>query len=353
VARLLGLRADFLIAYDLVVAAVVVVLLVDLLWGRWTESVVADLVVSLGEHGGLGTLRDQLARALGDPSLIVGYWVVGQDRYVDDFGRPIDLPRAEDGKSVTSIDDGGQRIAVLVQDPNSIDDPRLVASVAAATRLAVVNARLQADARARLIDLNASRRRVVESGDEQRQRLERELATGADSRLERAAQLIESARREASDVLAGELTVLADELHGARGELHDIALGIRPPALDGGGLPTALPQLAARSPVPVRLTVDVGRLAPVVEATVYYVCAEALTNVVKHADATEVVLTVSARGRAVVALVIDDGSGGADLARGTGLRGLADRVEALGGSFAAIAGPNGGTAITAEIPVDA
>jgi signal transduction histidine kinase len=352
-ARLLGLQADnaILIAYDIVVVAVVVVLLIDLLWGRWTESVVADLVVSLGEHGGLGTLRDQLARALGDPSLIVGYWVIDQERYVDDFGRPIDLARAKEGKSVTSIEDGGQRIAVLVQDPTSIDDPRLVASVAAATRLAVVNARLQADARARLIELNVSRRRVVESGDEQRRRLERELAAGADPKLDRVLILVESARREAPDPHASELAALGDELRGARDELHDISVGIRPPALESGGLAAALPLLAARSPVPIRLSVDVGRMAPVVEATMYFVCAEALANVVKHAQASAASVTIAVSGVAVVVSILDDGVGGVDPARGTGLRGLADRVEALGGLFSVVDGSSRGTAITAEIPL--
>ena len=145
-----------LIAYDVVVAAVVLVLLVDLLWGRWTESVVADLVVSLGEHGGLRTLRDQLARALGDPSLIVGYWVVDQERYVDDFGRPIDLPRARRAsrshRSMMAGNGSPCSCRIRLRSTIHVSWRRWRQP----TRLAVVNARLQADARARLIDLNAS-----------------------------------------------------------------------------------------------------------------------------------------------------------------------------------------------------
>ena len=148
-ARLAGWDLDeaMVYLYDAVVAAVVLVLFFDLLWGRWTEAAVADLVVGLGQRGALGTLRDQLARALGDPSLGVGYWMAEQREYVDDLGRPLDLPGPGEGRSITPIDDGAQRVAVLVHDETTIDDPRLVASVAAAARLAVVNARLQADAR--------------------------------------------------------------------------------------------------------------------------------------------------------------------------------------------------------------
>ncbi len=340
------------LAYDAIVAGAVVVLLVELLWGRWTEAAIADLVVGLGERGDLDTLREHLARALGDPSLVVGYWLPEQGTYVDDLGRPIELPRDAPMRSVTRVDDGDQPVAVLIHDTATIDDPRLVASVAAAARLAVVNARLQVEARVRLDELAASRRRVVESSDEERRRVERELAGGPARHLDSAARLLDEAGREASGAEGSELAALAAELRSVRIEVHEVVQGMRPSVLADGGLAAALPVLAARTPVPVDLAVGVGRLSPVVEAAVYFVCAEALTNVAKHAGASRVSVSVVAAASTVIARIADDGAGGADPSRGSGLRGLADRVEALDGRFAVEAGTHGGTAVIAEVPVD-
>ena len=145
------------------------------------------------------------------------------------------------------------------------------------------------------------------------------------------------------------------EVQGARTDLHAFAQGVRPTALGEGGLPAALPVLAARSGVPVTLTVAVGRLPPAVESALYFVCSEALANVGKHAGATGVTVVVRRDGDdgdvcdVTVLAVEDDGVGGADL-RGSGLRGLADRVEALGGAMMVTDGPAGGTVLTARIP---
>ena len=140
-------RAVVVITYDAVVATVAIVLLVDFLSGRWAAATVADLVIGLGQRGGIGPLRDQLARALGDPSLEVGYWTEDRAGYVDDRGLPIDLSDLGANRVVITIDDGSQPVAVLVHDAITVDDPQLVASVAAAARLAVANARMQAEAR--------------------------------------------------------------------------------------------------------------------------------------------------------------------------------------------------------------
>ena len=193
---------------------------------------------------------------------------------------------------------------------------------------------------------------MVESGDEQRRRLERELADGPERHIDEVLRLLDDARHQSQDTVAGELMNLGDELRTARGELHDVVQGIRPPALGEGGLAAALPVLAGRSPIPVRLSVEVGRLPPAVEAALYFVCAEALANVAKHAHATVVSVTVVNGGSAVVARVVDDGTGGVDPTHGSGLRGLADRVEALGGRFRAVTGTGGGTVVQAEIPLD-
>ena len=163
--------------------------------------------------------------------------------------------------------------------------------------------------------------------------------------------MLDDARQLATDTERKELEALDAELREACGELLDIAQGIRPPLLDTGGLCAALPALAERVPVPVEVTVSIGRLPPAVEAAVFFVCAEGLTNVAKHAGASRVTLTVAPRDAVVVATVVDDGIGGVDPSRGTGLRGLADRVHALGGTIAAESPAAGGTTVTAEIPV--
>lgn len=339
-----------LFVYDAVVASVGVVLLVDLLFGRWRESTVADLVVALGQHGS-GTLRHHLARALGDPSLEVGYWIDERIGYVDDTGEPVEFPEQGAGRVVTEIGGRGKRVAILVHDPATIDDPLLVDAVAAAARIAVANARLQAEVRGRLVELVASRRRIVEAGDAQRRRLERELSDGAECRLEVVMHLLDDARRDATEAEVVELGRLENELVSARAELHAFAQGIRPSLLGEGGLAVALPVLAGRVPVPFELVVDVGRLLPAIEAAVYFVCSEALANVAKHASATRVSVVVAASAVEVTATITDDGIGGADPFRGSGLRGLADRVEALGGQLDVADPSGGGTAVTVTIPL--
>jgi signal transduction histidine kinase len=349
--QLLGWGADtaVLLAYDAVVATVSVVLLADLLRGRWTDDTLADLVTGLGPGAGAEGLRGHLRRGLGDPSLTVGFWVPEQGAYVDDEGRPFDVPEGDATRAVTRVDDRGQPLAVLVHDAVVLDDPGLVDGVAAVAQLAVTNARLRAEVRARVAELAASRRRIVEAGDAQRSRLEQALATGAERRLAEVDRLLTEL------VPAAPLTGLAEvraEVRGARTDLHAFAQGVRPTALGEGGLPAALPVLAARSGVPVRLTVTVGRLPPAVESALYFVCAEALTNVGKHAAASGVTVVAQRTGGDTVLTVGDDGVGGAD-PRGSGLRGLTDRVEALGGTMVVTGGPAGGTVLTARIPVPA
>jgi signal transduction histidine kinase len=150
---------------------------------------------------------------------------------------------------------------------------------------------------------------------------------------------------------AGEL--LADverQLRTARGELRELARGIHPMALTEGGLAAALPELADRASVPVELRADGGRAPAPVEAAAYFVCAEALTNVAKYAHATRVTIDVRRDPAGLTVTIADDGAGGADPARGTGLRGLADRVEALGGRLSVESPPGAGTRLVAELP---
>jgi signal transduction histidine kinase len=333
-----------LLAYDVSVLVIAVGLVADLFWGRWTQAAVTGLVVDLGETGAAGTLRDRLARTLDDPTLVVAYRLPGEDRFVDEAGRAIELAAPGTERTATPIEEDGRQIAALVHDVAVLDDPQLISAVASATRLALSNVRLQAEGRARVAEVEASRRRIVEAADEQRHRLERELHEGAEQRLAQVAELLGGSGDPLAEVRAG--------LDDARAELRELARGIRPRALAEHGLRAAIEELAERSPVPVEIVVPRERFPPAVEAAAYFVCSEALANVAKYADASLATVDVTAANGQVRVEVSDDGAGGADPERGSGLRGLADRVEALGGRFSVKSPPGGGTRVLAELPTE-
>jgi signal transduction histidine kinase len=344
IARLADAGADsvLLVAYDLTVCLIAIGLAADLLWGRWAQGAVTGLVVDLGEPAAGGVLRDRLARALGDPTLVVGYWLPEQGRYVDEAGRPVALPGSGAGRAVTPVEENGRRVAVLVHDLAVLDDPARLAAVGSAARLAVANARLQADVSARAEEVEASRRRIVEASDEQRSRLERELREGAERRLAHVAELLTGGGESLADVRAG--------LDTARAELREFARGMHPATLTEHGLREAVGELAGRSPVTVEVAVPATRFPPAVEAAAYFVCAESLTNVAKHAEASQARMGITQDNGRLTVVIADDGIGGADPSRSSGLRGLADRVEALGGSLAVDSPPGGGTRVVAELP---
>ncbi len=337
-----GAGPAMLLLYDVVITAVAVVLLLDLLFGRWVDATVADLVIGLGGEAS-ASLQTQLRRAMGDPSVVVGYWAPEIGRYVDDAGTPLALPADPQTRVVTYVEDNGAPLAALVHDPAVARDAELLTAVSAAARLAVTNVRLRAGIRDRAARLAASRRRIVEAADRQRQDLETELAAGTVDRLAEVARQL----RDLDVDGIGEITLELDE---TRAELLDFAHGVRPAALTAGGLAAALPLLVERSPVPVALTVRPDRAPAAVEACVYFVCAESLTNVIKHASATRVDIEVTRLGGQVRASIIDDGAGGADPLAGTGLRGLADRVEALGGRLTVSSAQGAGTTVAATVP---
>jgi signal transduction histidine kinase len=344
IARLAGVGADsvVLVAYDLTVCLIAVGLFADLLWGRWAQAAVAVLVVDLGEPTADGVLRDRLARALGDPALVVGYWLPEQGRYVDEAGRPVELPAAGADRAVTPIDEDGRRVAVLVHDRVALDDPALLSAVGSAARLAVKNARLQAEVGARVKEVEASRRRIVEASGEQRARLERELRAGAEQRLAHVAELLADCGEQLAEVREG--------VDAARAELREFARGIHPAVLTERGLAAAVRELAERSPITVEVAAPPARFPPTIEAAAYFVCAESLTNIVKHAEASQVHIGITAEDGWLTVVVADDGIGGADPSRSSGLRGLSDRVEALGGSLAVKSPRGGGTRVTVELP---
>jgi signal transduction histidine kinase len=337
--------------FEISLCALAVGLLAVLLAAPWERAAVTDLVVEMGQARSDG-LRDQLARALGDPTLEVGYRVPGNDAPVDSGGRPLALPDPGADRAVTAIHHGEHEVAVLVHDRSVLDDPGLLEAVSAAARLAASNARLQAEVRARVVELAASRRRLLDAGDEERLRLERRLHDGAERRLEDIAAAVERARSEATGPGTVErLDASLAELRQTREDLQRLGRGLHPRELSDLGLQGALRALAERASVPVSVSVHAAGVDPTVEAAAYYLVAEALTNVAKHAAATSAAVSVASADGHLIVEVTDDGVGGADGARGSGLRGLVDRIETLGGSLS-IESPGGeGTRLAARIPL--
>jgi signal transduction histidine kinase len=339
-------------AYQVVIVAIVVGLTIDLVLGRWVQATVTGLVIDLGETDAQGTLREHLANALGDRSLVLGYRLRDRGVYVDDRGRELQLPDEQGDRRVTIVRDGGEPVAVLIHDADVLTDPELVESVAAAARIAVANARLQADIRSQVEELDASRRRVVEAADAERSRLENQLREGAERRLAELELILGEAQHHAAGGPADMLAAAQAKLERAGSDLREFARGVHPRVVSEGGLPAALQELADRGSVPTELSVPDARFPPPVEAAAYFVCSEALTNVAKYAGASRAAIEVDQRGDALVVSVRDDGRGGASIDAGSGLRGLADRVEALGGRLALTSRRGEGTLLVAELPLN-
>jgi signal transduction histidine kinase len=328
--------------------AIPLVLAGGLLWAAKARGAAADLVVELADTPP-GSVRDALARALGDPSLELGLWLPDRGAYVDPEGRPLTLPGPDTTRAVTKLGD----VAALVHDPALLERRGLLAAAGAAARLALENERLQAQLRAQLSELRESRARIVRAGDEERRRLERDLHDGAQQRLLSIGLALQLARAELGEQANGANELLAEadaELRAALDELRELARGIHPAVLTEHGLAAALTTLAARSPVPVQIgPLPEARLPEATEAAAYFLVSEALANVVKHAGASRVKVSVRVDGCAVVE-VEDDGVGGADAVRGSGLRGLSDRVHALDGRLEIDSPAGGGTRMHAELP---
>jgi signal transduction histidine kinase len=217
----------------------------------------------------------------------------------------------------------------------------------------VATAIANADSRS---ELAASRRRIVAASDEARRRIERDLHDGTQQRLVSLGLAVRAAEADVPPDrgdLQGELSRIATGLADAVAELQELSRGIHPAILSRGGLGPALRTLARRSPVPVELDITADtRLPEPIEVAAYYVASEALANATKHAQASRVDVSLATRNRSLLLSIRDNGVGGADPARGSGLVGLTDRVEALGGSIRVRSRPGDGTHITAELPLE-
>ena len=337
-------------------AAIPIVFLVGLLRTRLARASVAELVVELSEPRPPGELRDALARALGDPSLSLLYWLPAEGRYVDLEGKPVTLIDLEDGLTATVVERDGRQIGAIVHDLALLEDTELIRAVSAAAALALENERLQAELRARVTELRASRARIVEAGNVERKRIERNLHDATQQRLTSIAIALALAESKLSGDSAAAAAILdqaRDGLAVALSELRDISQGIHPGILTERGLVTAIEELAYTAPIPVKVDSKLnGRVPEQVEAGAYYVVAEALANIAKHAEASSAAVRLATVNGALVLSVRDDGVGGADLSHGSGLRGLVDRVQALGGTLEVDSIPGGGTEVRAELPCE-
>lgn len=317
---------------------------------RFDESAVAELIVEMkgGPSTGLGPA---LVRALRDPSLELVRWQPSRERFEYDDGDPAEVPPERPGRAYAVVQRDSRPIAALLYDEALRPDTRLIDSALAAVRLTLENERLNDELRAQLREVRASRARIVEAGDRERRRLERNVHDGAQQQLVALSLLLSMARRDAEGRNAQRLDEAARLTSQALAQVRALARGLHPSILVEEGLGGALEQLADNSPMPVRvLELPSERLPEPVEVAAYFAVSEALVNVAKYSRAREATVRAERLNGHLLVEVTDDGIGGADPGRGTGLRGLSDRVAALDGRVEVRSPPGAGTCVRVELP---
>jgi Signal transduction histidine kinase len=329
-------------------------ILIGLVRAQMDMSSVGNLVIKLSDGLLPEQLQPALAQALHDPSLTVVYWLPDLARFSDLEGRQVELPASDENRAVSVLGEPESPIGALIYDAALRNEARLLETAAAAVRLALENARLQVQLRAKLEEVRQSRARLVDAADSERRRLERDIHDGAQQQLVTMLLSLQMANVEAhkrsdtklSLVLEGNIETLKQALS----ELRELARGIHPTILVEAGLAPAIRSLAERCPIPVDVAGDPGRLDPRLEAALYFVAAEAITNAVKHSHGRRIHVGLQRDSAVATIDVSDDGVGGADVSRGSGLVGLADRVAAVGGRLDVKSIPGSGTKLHVEIP---
>ncbi len=299
-------------------------------------------------------LVNALRRTLGDDTLVVVYWAPEHRRFVDALGQPISLPLPGDtGRGIVEITLGDRLIGALVYDRAMNEDPELVQSAGRVAAIAIDNERLTAELIANQAALRLSRARIVEAGDRERRRIAQNLHDGIQVELVLLAIGAQELRHAGS---AADLDVAATRLRNgiddAANHLRELVHAVMPAGLIERGLTAAVEDLVDRMPLPTNLVVvDVeAPLSPTVGSTAYFVVAEALANAVKHAGATTFSVRLERTESQLLIEVVDDGAGGAAAGAGTGLRGLLDRIDVLGGQLAIDSPLGHGTRLIAELP---
>jgi signal transduction histidine kinase len=293
------------------------------------------------------TIESVLAQASGDPALRVAYWNDGRASYVSEQG----WPREFSGELVGVPGRDGGRGAVIAFDPARAP-VELVRRLGRAASPELENARLRAAISLQLEEVRDSRRRILSAQMEERKRIERDLHDGSQQRLLALAMNLRATELGGDPGAAMRaLPGAVSEIQATVRELRELANGLYPEALADGGLSAALQEFAARAPMPIELEVTEGRFPPHIESAAWFIACEAIANVVKHAQARTVSVVAEARAPGLVLTIEDDGAGGAD-PRGHGLRGLADRAEAVGGQLSVNPRVAGGTSIRALLPCE-
>ena len=333
-----------------------VIIVLGLLRSGSAASGVSDFVRDIRSTSNRGDLQSALARALEDPTLTIRFrdgspaW---ESELRDAAREPADQAESRRRSRIAWVSDSeGTMVAAIVHDAGL--DPSAVAGAVAVVSLAIENDALHGEVLAQLAEVEASRARIVEAADAERRRVERNLHDGAQQRLLTLAMTLRAARRQVapSDGAAVALDEASDQLRLAIDELRELARGIHPAILTDSGIGPAVRALADRSPVPVTaLELTPSRFPGAIESTVYFVVAEALANVAKHAEASSVTIAVRSEGDSIEVEVADDGVGGASTrGGGSGLPGLADRVAAVGGTVEIDSPQGDGTRLMVRIP---
>lgn len=302
---------------------------------------VADLAADLSDLLTPDELDAAVQQALGDPSARVAFGDLS--RMVDPHGTPIE----RDGQVATPVRAGTRDIGFLVHDPAVPHD--LVDAVRSTAALAIENERLRAELRIRLQEVEASRQRIAQATIEERRRIERNLHDGVQQRLLALGASVGRARSGAEGSQAEALAGIADELRLSIDELREFARGVHPAILTDRGLGPAIAALAERSPVPVTYNGLVDRCPTEIEAATFYVVSEAVTNAIRHADADAISVRLWHDDGHLRFEVADDGIGGADPS-GSGIQGIIDRVEALGGVLSVSSRERSGTTVEGWLP---
>ena len=326
---------------------------IGFLWGalrtRLALLEAADLLGDLDGQIQIGEVQPLLRQRLSDPGLEIGFWRPIEHRYAQADGSQL---IEDDGRVATELRRDDRPYAIVLHDP--VLDRATVEAVGSIIGMALENERLHSELRAHLEEVRASRRRIVVAADEARYQVERDLHDGAQQRLVALGLNLEMIANEldgqASESATVHLNRAREEARAAIKELRDLSRGLHPVALAEAGLRPAISALADRSPLPIETSVVEGRWPEPVEQAAYYVVAESMTNIAKHAGASAGYVEVAETDSQLVVTVSDDGVGGASPDHGTGLQGLIDRVDALGGRISVSSPAGKGTKVVTVLP---
>lgn len=354
-----ALGADFLVTASVqigLIAGVPIAFLIGVLLGGFTSTIELEtLSVWLGLTGApRATVARAMASTLGDDSLRIVYWSAGRNCFVDDSGAPVDISHEDDTRGTFNVYVQSRLVGAIVYDNRIIGGTGQIRRASEVLALAVDRERLTAELRASNDALVLSRKRLVETSDRERNRIAQDLHDGLQVQLVLLAldaQQIGWLPRATSQITDAS-TELRERIDRAASDLRRFVHDILPSALVERGLSMALDDLIDRLGMQVTLDAqfDDDRLAPATTHTAYFIIAEALTNAVKHSGATSIGLTIHQDGDRLSIRIEDNGVGGASLNGGTGLQGLAERVDVLGGSFALESAPQNGTTLLVELP---